>query len=87
MWSRDGRTLFYRVGTQLIAVDVELDPEFRASSQRPLIREFPGDAPVLRADYDVAPDGRFITSIPQIQWSASRLDIVVNWFEASGLRR
>jgi len=87
MWSRDGRTLFYRVGTQLIAVDVELDPEFRAAVPRPLIREFPGDAPVLRADFDVAPDGRFITSIPQNQWNASRLSIVVNWFEASGLRR
>ena len=87
MWSRDGRTLFYRVGTQLMAVDVELDPEFRAASTRLLIREFPGDPPRLRADYDVAPDGRFITSIPQNPWSASRLDIVVNWFEASGLRR
>ena len=87
MWSRDGRTLFYRVGTQLIAVACDLDDGFRAGEPRVVMREFPGDTPVLRADYDVAPDGRFLTSLPQAEWSAQRLDIVINWFAESGLRR
>jgi Tol biopolymer transport system component len=87
MWSRDGRSLYYRVGAQLIVVDVQVEPEFRSADPHVLIREFPGDPPVLRADYDVAPDGRFITAIPQSEWNMQRLDVVVNWFVDSGLRR
>jgi len=86
MWSRDGTMLYYRIGTQLIAVDIDTEPEFRAGEPRVLLREFPGDAPVLRADYDIAPDGRVITAIPQSQWNAQRLDVVINWFRESGLR-
>ncbi|MGD8330017.1 MAG: protein kinase [Acidobacteriota bacterium] len=86
MWSRDGTMLYYRIGTQLIAVDIDTEPEFHAGEPRVLLREFPGDAPVLRADYDVAPDGRVITAIPQSQWSWQRLDVVINWFRESGLR-
>jgi len=87
MWSRDGRTLFYRAGARLIAVDIDTDDQLRAGTPRILMHEFPGDSPVLRADYDIAPDGRFLTSIPLNSWSAQRLDIIVNWFEDAGLRR
>jgi len=85
MWSRDGSTLFYRVGTRLLAVDVSTDGGFRVNATRIVLHEFPGDTPVLRSDYDVAADGRFITSIPLNQFSVSRLDVVVNWLAESGL--
>jgi len=86
MWSRDGRTLYYRLGTQLLAVAVETEPEFRAAPPRVVMQEFPAEAPVLRADYDLAPDGRLITAIPNSSWSPQRLDVVINWFAQSGLR-
>jgi serine/threonine-protein kinase len=87
MWSHDGRFLYYRYGAQMICVEVTTEPEFRTSAPRVLMREFPGDSPVLRADYDIAPDGTFITAVPLVDWSAQRLDVVINWFAESGLRR
>ena len=79
VWSRDGGQLFYRAGDDLMAVGVGYDP-FRPTVPRKLL-DLPsalyGLDPYM-AEYDVAPDGRFIAvrrdSEPEIQ-------VVLNWVE------
>ena len=64
VWSRDGRELFMRVGTALMAAGVETsgDAEIRLTEpirlfERPMIRDAGGHLP----NYDVSPDGqRFV---------------------------
>jgi eukaryotic-like serine/threonine-protein kinase len=79
VWSRDGRELFYREDDAMMVVAVKHSP-FQASAPRKLF-----DMPAARygldpysADYDVAPDGRFISvrrdESPDIQ-------VILNWTE------
>jgi eukaryotic-like serine/threonine-protein kinase len=79
MWSRDGRELFYREGDAMMAVAVQHDP-FGASPPRKLF-DLPGAKYGLDpyvADYDVAPDGRFIS----VRRDASpEINVVLNWIE------
>lgn len=61
VWSRAGkdRTLYYRSGKQLMAVDLTGDTVLKPSAQRPIlpdIYEFKGRS---HTGYDVAPDGSF----------------------------
>ena len=79
MWSRNGRELFYRNGDALMVVAVQHDP-FRASSPRKLF-DMPGALHGLDpyvADYDVAPDGRFISVRRD---AAPEINVVLNWVE------
>jgi len=64
VWARDGRTLFYRRGTEMWSVPIEREPEFLPGTPILLF-----DVPYSRAvqnrtdqfpNYDVAPDGRFL---------------------------
>jgi serine/threonine protein kinase/Tol biopolymer transport system component len=79
MWSRDGRELFYREDDSLMAVAVQHQP-FRASAPRKLF-DLPGalyNLDPYSADYDVAPDGRFLTVR---RGTSTELRVVLNWVE------
>jgi hypothetical protein len=84
MWSRNGRELFYREGDWMMAVSIRLDP-FRLEASRKLF-EFPGPRYNLDpnfADYDVAPDGRFLAI--QADSAEDEIQVVLNF--ARELRR
>ena len=88
MWSRDGTALFFRDGEQMLVVDIQIEPEFQAAPQRQLDRQFVSRPPmswVTTGAYDVAGDGRFVTTIA-LPADASTdgtpgARIVLNWFE------
>ena len=77
-WSHDGRELFYRDAgkNQLMAVDIQADPAFRAGQPHSLLAL--GNIP-----WDVAPDGKRFLVVKELQAAASeaKLQAVVNWFE------
>ena len=81
MWSRDGRELFYREADWMMAVSIKLDP-FRVEAPRKLF-EFPGTTYNFDqnfADYDLAPDGRFL-AIQADTAAVDEIHVVVNWTE------
>jgi serine/threonine-protein kinase len=87
-WSGSGRELFYRdpVKSQLMAVEVQTAPEFRAGHPRPLFTLHstgPSTQSGLYKDWDVARDGKrfLVINAPEGSETGVRLQAVVNWFE------
>lgn len=86
-WSPDGRELFFREGDEMMAVSIETEPRFTASTPRRLFA-WNYFAPAIRAfTYDVAADGsRFLmikeTDAPSAAAPASEIIVVQNWFAA-----
>ena len=82
VWSRDGRTLFYRNRNQMLAVAVEPGPEFMVGETTVLFEE-----PYLldpsnsgAQTYDVSLDGQQFLMV-QTESEAFEYNIVLNWFE------
>jgi dipeptidyl aminopeptidase/acylaminoacyl peptidase len=80
-WSRDGRKLFYILGTTFMSVDVATKPTFQLGTPEMLFT-----VPVVQAGnwarnnaYDVAADNRFIATIALEQKSPSAINVVLNW--------
>ena len=77
-WSRDGRELFFATEgqvRQLMAVDVQTAPLFRAARPKALF-------PLNQGNWDVAPDGkRFLVEKVPVASEGSRLEVVTDWFE------
>jgi len=87
-WSGSGRELFYRdpVKSQLMAVDIQTAPEFRAGHPRRLFTLHSTGATTqsgLYKDWDVARDGKrfLVINAPEGSETGVRLQAVVNWFE------
>ena len=81
MWSRDARELFYREGDSMMAVGVHGQP-FRVTAATKLF-EFSSiayNADPNFADYDVAPDGRFV-AIRHDRSGTDDVQVVLNWSE------
>ena len=82
VWSRDGRTLFYRNRNQMLAVAVEPGPEFMVGETTVLFEEpyllDPGNAG--GQTYDVSLDGQQFLMV-QMESEAFEYNIVLNWFE------
>jgi hypothetical protein len=73
VWSRDGRELFYIDGDRrMVAVSVSTQGAFAVKSSADLFA-----APTLV--YDVAPDGRFLFSVPSASAGAGRIHVILNW--------
>jgi eukaryotic-like serine/threonine-protein kinase len=82
LWSRDGREIFYRSATSVLAVEVQSAPRFEAGT--PSVLFGLGDyvlAGPRGMRYDVAPDGRFLL-LKNEQGNAESLHIVLvqHWF-------
>jgi Tol biopolymer transport system component len=84
-WRGDGKELFYRSGTHIMAVSIQPGPTFTAGTPAPLFEvRFP--ASVARGFYRVAPDGQrfLVLSAPAAQLDQPAT-VVLNW--TSTLRR
>ena len=71
-WSRDGKEIFFREGEKLMAASVR----GRDVGRPVMLFEQPWSG-----GYDVAPDGRFITALPDENAPPTPAHIVLNWFE------
>jgi serine/threonine-protein kinase len=85
LWSRTGDELFYRKDSQLFAVKIETEPEFKAYPPVLVFEQRFGDT-LTRRGYDVSPDGkRFLflesTEVEAAQRPIDQLFVVQNWFE------
>jgi serine/threonine-protein kinase len=89
LWRHDGRQLYYRLGDQMMVVDVSYGPSLKASKPRVLWRgnylagagSSCGMAGPTSANYDVTPDGEHFLMIEDTSSTAEseRLRIVSNW--------
>jgi serine/threonine-protein kinase len=84
LWARDGRRLFYRRATAVVAVTVEDGPRLVIGSPEVLVRgAYETSAGNGAPNYEVSADGRRFLMVRrnEIPDSAdTRLEIVVNWF-------
>ena len=78
-WSRDGRELFYRDGTQLMVVAVAGGKAFAAGRPRALFKD--GIPAWLNGGYDVSPDGERLLTMEIEEDGAKRIVVVLDWFE------
>jgi len=76
-WAPNGRELFYRKDTRMMAVDVSTTTEFTSGTPKQL---FEGPYVLWPRAYDVARDGRFLMLKHEPQ-PVSQLVLVQNWFE------
>ncbi len=82
VWSKDGRELYYRTDDVLMAVPVSDGPELEPG--RPVLvfedHFLRTGGEQESANYDVAPDGRFLMLSPA-EGDGTSLVVVLNWFE------
>ena len=80
MWSRDGKELFFRNGSQMLSVRMTQGSEVSLSRPELLFdQQFSYGTGITYAQYDVAPDGRFV--MIKANADSGRLNIVLNWTE------
>jgi Tol biopolymer transport system component len=81
-WSRDGRQMFYRNGSKMMAVDIQTQAGFAAGIPR-LLFDQPYATGNLYYYYDVAPDGQRFLMLKDIEEQTSQLELrmVLNWGE------
>jgi Tol biopolymer transport system component len=82
VWSPDGGELFYRSGSDMMVVDVTLEPTFSVGKPRLL---FSGDYQLDGAghpSYDISPDGqRFLMEQDAGGEALTEIRVVLNWTE------
>ena len=82
VWSSDGRELFYRNGSQMMAVTVQTSPTFSAGPPRFLFNGPFYLSEIGNANFDVAADGQSFVMIRTAERTAeTNLNIVLNWFQ------
>ena len=85
IWNRNGRELFYRSGTKMMAVETTTQPNFSAGKPRVL---FEGQYvlavfPAMDLTYDVSADGQRFLMVKETGQATSptQINVVLNWFE------
>jgi len=78
MWSRDGKTLYFRDGTSMVAAKVSTFPQFAVLSRTVLFKD-PYWISDRRAAYDVSPSGQFM--MLQSSSDDTRAIVVLNWLD------
>ena len=73
-WSPKGDELFYRLGTAMMVVSVELEPSFRPGTPELLF-----DGPYAE-EFDVFPDGEHFAMLSLPEVDLREITVVVNWF-------
>jgi serine/threonine protein kinase len=81
-WARGTGELFYRQGDAVMAVEVKTAPALQVGKPRRLFAGHYSRVGGVFANYDVTADGqRFLMVRSGNQEAATRINIVVNWFE------
>ena len=81
-WRRDGRELFYRSGSRVVAVPVQTGATFTAGTPAPLFQTRFATSTV-RGRYRPAPDGqRFLVLGPLARETEQPAAVVLNWTSA-----
>ena len=76
-WSHDGRELYFRSGSQMLAVRITSGNDL--SWGKPTVL-FDRIYLSVFGSYDVAPDGRFVMIKPDPgEFAPIRLNVIVNW--------
>jgi serine/threonine-protein kinase len=76
-WSRDGYTLFYRVGNTLMAASVTTTPSFAVTATRSLFQgQYLADGGTT--NYDLAPDGKHFLMLQSVDRQAETI-MVYGW--------
>jgi Tol biopolymer transport system component len=87
VWSRDGKELFYREGTKMMAVSVASRPESLAVGKPVLLFDDHDQSSMVSnldssTTFDVNPDGRrFLVMRPDPNPAPIQMQVVLNWFE------
>ena len=81
VWSRDGRELFYRKGNEMMVIPIQTSPTFNAGEPRLLFEGGFQRGDPAQPNYDVAPDGRFLMIESTGGPTATKLNVVLNFFE------
>jgi serine/threonine protein kinase/Tol biopolymer transport system component len=80
-WNRNGKELFYRDGSKMMAVDLNFSPDPVPSSPRLLFdRRYAFGISLTTPNYDVSPDGQRFVMVKD-ESESGRLSFVLNWFE------
>jgi serine/threonine-protein kinase len=83
-WNPNGRELFYRTGSKMMAVDVTTQASFSAGKPRMLFEGPYVPTGVTHPNYDVSPDGKrflMVKESEQAQAAPTQINVVLNWFE------
>ena len=81
LWSRDGRELFYRNGDQMMAVTIATGSMLTAGTARVVFTGHYQISDTGVAGYDISSDGRFLMIESKAPQAATRINVVLNWFE------
>jgi serine/threonine-protein kinase len=80
-WAHSGRELFYKSGSQFMAVEVMPGPTFTSGAPRPLFPLAGYRGARNRQQYDISPDGRRFVMIKELgDDSRGNAVYVENWF-------
>jgi len=83
-WNRNGRELFYRSGSKMMAVDIATQPSFAAGKPRKLFEGPYLPTAATIQNYDVSLDGQrflMLKPIEAAEAAATQINVVLNWFE------
>ena len=81
-WSPDGKTLYYRKNSQIMAVPVSTATTFSAGVPTVLFNGFPATNVDSGISYDITADGKyFITSQPVRGTSYKNIAVVLHWVD------
>jgi eukaryotic-like serine/threonine-protein kinase len=82
-WNRNGRELFFRSGSKMMAVEVTTQPTFSAGKPKLLFegQYVPVQAGLMGTAYDVSPDGQRFLMIKASEQAPTQINVVLNWFE------
>jgi hypothetical protein len=87
VWAPDGRTLFYRIGTRIMAAAITPAPRFAAGKPR-LLFDGAFETSDLDRNFDISPDGtRFLMIRSEATPSLPQFRVVFNWTDARGAAR
>lgn len=84
VWSRDGRSLYYRAGGEVWVTPVQLGPDFQAGASSRLFDLPYGvrNGPLFTTpNYDVSPDGERLVMIQSAGDVLTEARVILNWSE------
>ena len=80
VWAPNGKELFYRIGDQIMVVDITTDPVFSAATPEVAVQGRYEGPQRVSPSYDITSDGqRFV--VVKMDEESVPIHVVLNWFE------